>query len=33
MQLDIAKPQSLGWKPKYNSAEADRLAARAELQT
>jgi len=31
MQLDITKLKSLGWKPTYKSAEAIRLAARAQL--
>ena len=32
MHLDVSKIKALGWKPKYNSAEAVRLAARALIQ-
>ena len=32
MRLDITKLKSLGWKPRYSSAEAIRLAVRAQLR-
>ena len=32
MHLDISKMKALGWKPKYSSAEAVRLTARALIQ-
>jgi len=32
MLLDISKLKKLGWKPKYNSEEAVRLAARALIE-